>query len=124
MRLNKNLFFVFGGFMANGKVGRPKGLPKYGGRKKGTPNKITSVSQDVRRTIFEAFNLLGGVEYLVNVGRTEPKTFCGLLARVLPTEISGPNGGPIQTQQVHDLSKLSDEDLRKLEIILTKAAQS
>lgn len=25
--------------MADGKVGRPKGLPKYGGRKKGTPNK-------------------------------------------------------------------------------------
>ena len=109
--------------MANGKVGRPKGLPKYGGRKKGTQNKVTALASDVKRVIFEAFDLLGGVHYLVNVGRTEPKTFCALLGRVLPSEVSGPNGGPIQTQQLQDLSKLSDEDLRKIELILAKAAQ-
>jgi len=34
--------------MANGKVGRPKGLPRYGGRKKGTPNKTT---KDLRERI-------------------------------------------------------------------------
>lgn len=34
--------------MANGKVGRPKGLPKYGGRKKGTPNQI---NKDLRERI-------------------------------------------------------------------------
>lgn len=109
--------------MANGTVGRPKGLPKYGGRKKGTPNKITALASDVRRVIFEAFDLLGGVNYLVTVGRTEPKTFCALLGRVLPSEISGPNGGPIQTQQIQDLSKLSDEDLNRLEQLIRKASE-
>ena len=34
--------------MANGKVGRPKGLPKYGGRKKGTPNQV---NKDLRERI-------------------------------------------------------------------------
>lgn len=31
--------------MADGKVGRPKGLPKYGGRAKGSPNKATSAAR-------------------------------------------------------------------------------
>lgn len=35
----------------------PKGHPKYGGRQKGTPNKI---SRDVRRTIIETFDAIGG----------------------------------------------------------------
>lgn len=34
--------------MADGKVGRPKGLPRYGGRKKGTPNKV---NKDLRERI-------------------------------------------------------------------------
>jgi len=38
------------------------------------------------------------------------------------TEHSGPNGGPIEIHQVN-LAKLSDEDLKNLELILNKAAQ-
>ena len=34
--------------MADGKAGRPKGLPRYGGRKKGTPNKV---NKDLRERI-------------------------------------------------------------------------
>jgi hypothetical protein len=30
------------------------------------------------------------------VALTDPKTFCTLLGRVLPNEVSGPGGGPIQ----------------------------
>ena len=36
-------------------------------------------------------------------------------------EISGPGGGPIKTETTHDLSKLSTEELRKLDEILSKA---
>ena len=31
----------------NGKGGRPKGIPKTGGRKKGTPNKATAAVKDI-----------------------------------------------------------------------------
>ena len=75
------------------------------------------------KAFFEALGNVGGVKYLTNLARTQPKVFVPALVRLLPTELSGPNGGPIQTQQMQDLSKLSDEDLRKLELILAKAAQ-
>lgn len=54
------------------------------GRKKGSPNKTTT---EVKETILEAFERLGGVEYLVEVGRDNPQTFVSLLARVLPKEV-------------------------------------
>lgn len=97
---------------------------KYGGRKKGTLNKTTIIAHDVKRMFFEALDNVGGVKYLTDLARTQPKIFIPALVRLLPTELSGPNGGPIQTQQLQDLSKLSDEDLRKLELILAKVAQS
>ena len=96
---------------------------KFGGRKKGSQNKTTIIAHDVKRMFFEALDNVGGVKYLTNLARTQPKVFVPALVRLLPTELSGPNGGPIQTQQMQDLSKLSDEDLRKIELILAKAAQ-
>ncbi len=66
---------------------------KTGGRVKGTPNKTTV---QVREAILNAFELCGGEQYLVWVALTDPKTFCTLLGRVLPIEMSGPGGGPIK----------------------------
>lgn len=64
-------------------VRTPKGQ-RVGGRQKGTPNKLT---QDMREVIYEAFEQLGGVEYLVTVGRQDPKTFCTLLAKIVPAKV-------------------------------------
>jgi hypothetical protein len=48
----------------------PRGGKRPGsGRKKGGTNKITS---DVKQAILEAFNALGGVEYLCAVAREDP----------------------------------------------------
>lgn len=45
--------------MANGKVGRPKGLPKTGGRSKGTPNEaIKTIKELARQYAPEAFDTL------------------------------------------------------------------
>ena len=63
-------------------VRRPPNAGK--GRVKGTPNKVTG---DVRRAILEAFDQLGGVDYLIQVGKDDPRTFLALLSRVLPAEI-------------------------------------
>lgn len=57
---------------------------KYGGRQKGTPNKINARIKDA---LSQSFDELGGVKYLVEVGRTDPKTYCALLAKMLPNEM-------------------------------------
>lgn len=54
-----------------------------------------------------AFNEAGGVDYLLWVARKDPKVFCALLAKLLP---SGPvPGGPEPLALA--LSKLSDDQL-------------
>lgn len=58
---------------------------KTGGRQKGTPNRMTT---QVKKAIIEAFDEVGGVKYLVNIATTDPKTFCALLGRIIPTEIN------------------------------------
>lgn len=57
---------------------------KFGGRKKGTPNKNTA---ELKAAIMAAFDEAGGQEYLVTVARDDPKTFCTLLGKVLPAEL-------------------------------------
>ncbi len=73
-------------------MAKPKGSPKTGGRQKGTPNKT---SAELRQAILSAFTTVGGVDYLVHVAREDVRTFCTLLGKVLPAEMSGPDGGPI-----------------------------
>ncbi len=57
---------------------------KTGGRKKGTPNKVT---QDLREAIREAFEKAGGVEYLVGLAHSDPKTFGALIGKIVPSEV-------------------------------------
>ena len=65
----------------------PRGGKRPGsGRKKGGTNKITA---DVKQAIMEAFNALGGVEYLCAVAREDPKAFCALLAKLIPVKVAG-----------------------------------
>lgn len=79
------------------KLGRPKGLPKTGGRVKGTPNKLT-------RTALEAISFaaeeLGGGERLVEwvkESKDNEKVFWGsVYPKLLPLQLTGANGGPIQ----------------------------
>lgn len=56
---------------------------KFGGRKKGTPNKTT---RDMKDAIMEAFEMAGGVDYLHMLANDEPRTFVTLLAKVMPSE--------------------------------------
>lgn len=66
---------------------------KTGGRVAGTPNKMT---KQVKEAIYEAFEKAGGAAYLLKVAQEDPKTFCVLLGKVLPTEISGPDGDALE----------------------------
>jgi hypothetical protein len=69
--------------------GRPKGVPKTGGRAQGTPNKITTLLKD---SILLAAADAGGKEglrgYLRQQAIANPVAYLQLLARVLPTQLA------------------------------------
>jgi hypothetical protein len=91
---------------------------RRGGRKKGIPNKITA---NVREAIEMAFTGVGGHKYLMEQAKQNPTAFMTLLGKVLPTQITGAGGGPIQTL---DLSRVSNDDLDRLESVLSRIAGS
>jgi hypothetical protein len=76
-------------------TGRSKGTPKTGGRKKGTPNKISSA---LKEAILEAAENAGKrlkpdaesgtVAYMEQIAIQEPASFCSLLGKVLPITIA------------------------------------
>ena len=72
--------------MPKGIKGFQKGRKKTGGRSNGVGNKFTG---DMRDTIENAFDILGGVTYLVETGENDPKTFISLLSKLLPYTIEG-----------------------------------
>ena len=75
-----------------------KGFQKgEGGRPKGVRNKLTAT---VKEAIVEAFNQVGGVDYLVSIAKDDPKTFCALVGKVIPLEVTGQAGGPLQIQLI------------------------
>lgn len=69
-------------------AGRPKGLPKTGGRKKGTPNRRTALLKDA---ILEAAESAGGkagiVGYLTRQAAENPAAFMTLLGKTLPSQL-------------------------------------
>jgi hypothetical protein len=83
-------------------AGRPKGLAKTGGRKKGTPNKLTG---QLKEMILEAAELagndLGGeggtIQYLRTQATLQPAAFMTLLGKVLPLQIAGDEENPLVT---------------------------
>ena len=74
------------------------------GRPKGIPNKTT---QSVKEAIERAFEKLGGTDYLVHVGQSDPRTFCALLSRLLPTKLANADGSPLLAA----LTELTDAQL-------------
>lgn len=71
----------------------PKGGKRPGaGRPKGAPNKLTA---DIREAINNAFQEVGGTSYLVRVAQEDPKTFCALIAKVIPADVNATLRGDI-----------------------------
>lgn len=74
------------------------------GRPKGLQNKLTV---SVKEAVENAFQELGGMSYLVHVGRTDPRTFCALLSKLLPTKLANADGSPLLAA----LTELTDAQL-------------
>jgi hypothetical protein len=69
---------------------------KTGGRQKGTPNKLTGALKDM---ILSALDKAGGVDYLLTQADDNPTAFLTLVGKVLPLQVTGEDGGPIETVQ-------------------------
>ncbi len=75
--------------------GQPR--PARGGRKKGSVNKAPL---ELKRAILEAFDVAGGVDYLRWLSKKYPQAFTTLLGKILPTQITGEDGGAIRVKFV------------------------
>ena len=69
-----------------------KGQPKSGGRTKGTTNRLTA---DVKDMILAALDKAGGVDYLFNQSSSNPSAFLTLVGKVLPMQLTGKDGAPL-----------------------------
>lgn len=76
---------------------------KTGGRKKGTPNKLTA---SAKQAFQFAFDEIGGARALAEWARENRTDFYKLFARLIPTEVTGEGGGAITVQIV----RFSDDD--------------
>src|SRR5262245_4108491 len=81
-----------------------KGHAKLGGRRKGG----SQAQLNLKAAILGALEAVDGVEYLINVAKNDPRTFCTLLGRVLPLTIAGDAASPIKYEVV--LSFGTDEE--------------
>lgn len=80
--------------MAAPKGTRPPAAGK--GRTKGTPNKMP---REVKTMVLKALDQAGGVAYLTRCAK-DPKlagAFLTLLGKVIPQQVTGPGGGPVQS---------------------------
>lgn len=80
-------------------IGRPKGIPKTGGRKPGTPNKINA---DLKEMILSALDQAGGAGYLLSQAHENPTAFLTLVGKVLPMTVSGDASSPI----IHEIRRV------------------
>lgn len=78
-----------------GKGGKRQGA----GRKKGVPNKITKT---VREAIINAFFAGGGEAYLRRLMTSDPKAFCTLLGKTMPTVVAGDAENPVALRMLID----------------------
>lgn len=68
------------------------------GRPLGTPNRIQAQIKDM---IINALDNAGGVKYLTEQAEKNPVAFMGLVGKVLPLQVTGANGGPIEGRVEH-----------------------
>jgi hypothetical protein len=69
---------------------------KTGGRKKGTPNKVTALLKDEILQAADQAHPEGRVGYLKGQAVENPAAFMTLLGKVLPTQVQGDPDEPLR----------------------------
>jgi len=78
---------------------------RRGGRKKGTPNKLTA---SVKELLLGALDDVGGREYLVTQARDNPTAFMTMLGKVLPTQVTGDPDNPMVSKVIFEVIDSED----------------
>lgn len=81
---------------------------KTGGRRKGSLNKTTVT---VKQALNEAFKRIGDVRAFAAWARKNKTEFYKLWSKMLPQEITGPDGGAVQVQIIRVLRPPSAKPL-------------
>ena len=68
------------------------------GRPKGTPNKLTTTAKEAFALAFQG---MGGAVALEKWAVENQTEFYKLFARLIPTEVAGPDGGPLSVSVKH-----------------------
>lgn len=79
--------------LSTGRGGKREGA----GRPKGALDKGNSL---IREMIAQALDQVGGVDYLADVAKSHPAAFCSLVGKVMPVQVEGAGGGPIQVTKI------------------------
>lgn len=107
------------------KKGQPK--PPGSGRKLGQKNKF---SRDIKEGLLTAYEQLGGPAFFLKLGRSrdDRKTLATLLGKLLPTQITGANGGPVSVETMQRaqlaIKTLSPAELEQLKGLFGKMGVS
>lgn len=81
------------------------------GRKRGVPNRTTRL---VKEALAQSFERLGGVEYLVKLGKTEPRAYAQLISKLIPAEIAASlNGEGVQVTIVDFTGRAPGGEVRR-----------
>ncbi len=71
--------------------------PAGAGRRPGSPNKHTRNVREALVRALEATEQDGGQEFFADLRASDPKTFAGLVSKLIPnqTQLTGAEGGPV-----------------------------
>lgn len=75
---------------------------KTGGRKKGTPNKL---QRDVKESILDVFDMLGGVDAFHNWAVREKTEFYKLYGKLLPKDLNAKVEGALSVEVLTGVTK-------------------
>jgi len=76
------------------------------GRPKGSLNKI---NRSLKEMILGALKAKDGQRYLEKIAENDPRTFCMLLARILPYVVAGDAANPIRNEVVLTFGPSEDD---------------
>lgn len=94
-----------------------KGIAKIGGRKKGTPNKLTGT---FREAVCSAYERIGGHERFAEWAAQNPTEFYRIAARLIPTENKNSDSEGITV--IIDRAGMDSDRLKDTEIARSRTA--